>query len=316
MTTVATSTLESIESLTNVVDLSKLPSNSRLRDLQFELTHKLQSSLEIQSTLQEFFNKIGSIIHLDGLAYQQPGKENVFILGEATVHKACYAIHVESENLGSVTFHRVKPFLEAELAILEMMIGTLCYPLRNAFLYQQAIQNSYSDALTGIGNRAAMVASLDRELKLFQRHQQCFSILIIDIDFFKKINDTYGHTTGDTVLRAVAKELQQELRETDLIFRFGGEEFVAILTNTPIANAQITAHRLRKRIASARLIDKADSKITISIGVSESHHEDSLESLFERADNALYKAKHNGRNCVEFSLLDGENHQTGRVLSP
>lgn len=283
----------------NVLDITELPTSSRLRDLQFELTHKLQSSLEIKSTLEEFFNKIQGVITVDGLEYYFPDDNKQLQHGEIAQHKASYAIHVENGNLGDITFSRSIPFMEAELAILEMLIGTLCYPLRNALMYQRALQSSLRDALTGIGNRAAMTTCLERELKLSQRHQQSFSILIVDIDFFKRINDSYGHSTGDEVLKSVAETLQLELRETDQIFRFGGEEFVALLNNTNLANAHITAERLRKRIACTPVPANSTIEVTISIGISEAGDNDTPESLFQRADEALYTAKHKGRNRVE-----------------
>lgn len=270
------------------------------RELRFELSNNLQSSLDLVATLEHFLTKVKDVVPVNGLKYLAPEQKKYIDVGVIQRHHASYAIHVDNECLGVLTFTRSKSFFEPELAALEMLTGILLYPLRNALLYQKALQNSLRDPLTGIGNRAALDCSFEREIKLAQRHRQKLSLLAIDIDHFKHVNDVLGHSAGDLVLQRVAQSLQQELRETDQVFRYGGEEFVVLLSNTDLNNAQLTAERLRTKIATTPIaLDNSEHIVCVSVGVSESTNDDSTQTLFKRADTALYHAKKNGRNRVE-----------------
>ena len=128
--------------------------------------------------------------------------------------------------------------------------------------------------------------------------------MMIDIDFFKKVNDTYGHAAGDEVLRSVAGIIKEHLRESDIPSRYGGEEFAVLLPYTKLDEAKIVGERLRKAVEDAIIsvnqdsVDKKDINVTISMGLAEYNREESGEELFERADKALYDAKTGGRNRV------------------
>lgn len=155
------------------------------------------------------------------------------------------------------------------------------------------------DPLTGLFNRRAMDHHLN---ELWEAENQSLSILIMDIDHFKGINDAYGHAIGDVVIRNVADAVRKCIRGEDIAVRFGGEEFLVFLPNTPLNGAVTVAEAIRKRIEALRLVRKADnfslSPFTISLGVAERRREDDRDSLFERADKALYHAKSSGRNRV------------------
>ncbi|WP_407571017.1 diguanylate cyclase [Deinococcus altitudinis] len=134
---------------------------------------------------------------------------------------------------------------------------------------------------------------------------QTFSVVLLDIDHFKSVNDTFGHASGDTVLRAVAEVLQSFLRQRDLAGRWGGEEFVLVLPGVPLTQAGRIAERLRQRIESADVLK--DCRVTASFGVTCWQPGDSLEAVMGRADSAMYRAKHLGRNRVELAeLLPGQ----------
>ncbi|WP_052692069.1 GGDEF domain-containing protein [Teredinibacter purpureus] len=282
------------------------PAENSLRDLQFRLANNLQSSLDLTTTLELFYSNIQEAVSLSGLQYTAPPDAHsetadTISLGLMRAHKANYNIKTADSTLGQIVFSRAKQFLETELAILEMMVGVLFFPLRNALLYQEALQNSQRDSLTGIGNRAAFDITVARELKLAQRHKQHLSLLVIDIDYFKAINDQYGHQNGDCVLKHVTRNIKQGLRETDQFFRYGGEEFVVLLNNTHTQDAQLIAERIRLNIATSpvNIVLKDNVLATVSIGVSEQQCEDTIDSLFASADGALYQAKSLGRNRVE-----------------
>ncbi|MBP7335485.1 diguanylate cyclase [Niveispirillum sp.] len=156
------------------------------------------------------------------------------------------------------------------------------------------------DALTGIYNRRAFMERLDHEWSAALRHGQPFCVLMLDLDHFKEVNDTYGHLVGDTVLREVAQRAQGALRETDMLARYGGEEFVVLTSHTDAAHAEIAADRIRVAVGSLPIIlDGVVIQVTVSIGVAQAEpHRETQTSLFNRTDNALYAAKAAGRNRV------------------
>ncbi|UCN00773.1 diguanylate cyclase [Sulfurimonas sp. SWIR-19] len=153
-----------------------------------------------------------------------------------------------------------------------------------------------TDSLTEIYNRYKIDEAINLHIERYKRYREPFCILMFDIDFFKKVNDTYGHDVGDRVLKALSRLVLTHIRKTDIFGRWGGEEFVIILENTSREKAVHIAEKLRKRV-EAYSIDKK-YKITISIGVTEYSEPETREELVKKADEALYKAKQNGRNQV------------------
>jgi diguanylate cyclase (GGDEF)-like protein len=199
--------------------------------------------------------------------------------------------------LGELVFRRNQRFSEQEQGNIESLLAALLYPMRNTLLYRAATQSALRDPLTGTGNRIAMDQTLQREIELSRRHLQPLSLLMLDIDHFKQINDTHGHCAGDDVLKAVAASIKNQLRNVDMVFRYGGEEFLILLSNTSREAAAMVGERLRfaaqteEFLADGRLIG-----LTVSLGCSTLLPGESAESLLRRADNALYIAKREGRN--------------------
>ncbi|MET3831323.1 diguanylate cyclase (GGDEF)-like protein/PAS domain S-box-containing protein [Paenibacillus sp. DS2363] len=152
-----------------------------------------------------------------------------------------------------------------------------------------------TDLLTGLKNRRFFQEKMLESLLMFQEKQRYFSLLVVDIDHFKSINDTYGHPIGDLVLGNLAGLLQTVSRSTDVVARYGGEEFVVILPDCEEEQAIGIAERYRSQVASA---DWGEYNITVSIGAATVVEEDTEKSLFQRADNALYASKTGGRNRV------------------
>jgi len=168
------------------------------------------------------------------------------------------------------------------------------------FMYSHTKHLSVTDPLTGLYNRRHFDNMIEREFLRAQRYSNDLSVAIIDVDFFKKVNDTYGHLCGDYVLKEVAYLTLQTFRKTDMVFRYGGEEILVILTETPLEKAIIPLERLRKAIENYPFnYDNNDIHVTVSIGV-ESLNENvgCFEELIDNADKALYYAKENGRNQV------------------
>jgi len=158
------------------------------------------------------------------------------------------------------------------------------------------------DALTGVHNRRWMSEAFPRVLHRCKLDSSNSAILVIDIDFFKRVNDTYGHLVGDVALKSLAKIMQVNLRPHDLLVRYGGEEFAILLPDTGIEQARSIAERLRTMVAANEIISgDLAFKITVSIGIAPTTQEGSLEDFFGAADRALYRAKELGRNRVEIS---------------
>lgn len=159
------------------------------------------------------------------------------------------------------------------------------------------------DPLTGLNNRRYFMMSASEHLRLANRNRHPFCILMVDLDHFKRINDTFGHGTGDQVIRLTADVLRHELRASDILARFGGEEFIACLPETELEAAAVAAERIRSNLEGSSLPaaqgDGALLRVTASLGIAAARvGSESLEELIERADQALYEAKHGGRNRV------------------
>jgi len=159
------------------------------------------------------------------------------------------------------------------------------------------------DSLTGLLNRGAILRKLDEQIKHANRYREGLSLDMLDIDHFKKVNDQYGHLIGDDVLEKVAILVQKSIRDVDTVGRYGGEEFIIILPMTDLSSAINIAERVRKMIEAAEMKNCKGNVfgITVSQGISIYKPGDDEHSLISRADNALYKAKRNGRNRIESS---------------
>ncbi len=161
------------------------------------------------------------------------------------------------------------------------------------------------DFLTEIPNRRMLEERLNEMMQHANRYGHLFSLIVFDIDHFKKVNDTHGHLAGDRILKAVAHTIEEQRRSTDFLARYGGEEFVLVLPETSLDHAGALADRIRRAIKKSKFtFEKTPIPVTISAGVSRIDSEpesDSVENLFKRADAALYCAKENGRNRVELA---------------
>ena len=273
-----------------------------LAELRRQLNLQLQTSLEVERIISLFFSEVQRLVALDALAYQHQSSDLRLEYGSRSSHSAGYRLTHEGEYLGELIFRRNQRFDEQELNQLESLLATLLFPLRNALLYRAAIQSALRDLLTDTGNRIAMEQTLQREVDLARRNLQPLSVLMLDIDHFKRINDEYGHGTGDEVLKAVANTLKARLRNVDMVFRFGGEEFLVLLSGTCREAAALVGERLRLGILELQyLVQGHPLDLSISLGCATLLPAESVKSLLRRADNALYVAKREGRNRLSMA---------------
>ncbi|MFQ5660561.1 MAG: GGDEF domain-containing protein [Gammaproteobacteria bacterium] len=264
-----------------------------------QLTGILQSTLELNKILELFDDEISSIVPHDGLCYDNHEEDYTIKFGEDGRHRCSYQLVLLDKDLGELNFFRNTKFSGKEIKQLETMIAALIYPLRNALLYKRAVDKAHRDPVTGVNNRTGMDSALAQELNLARRHHTALSLIILDIDKFKHINDAYGHIAGDVILKRVADCIQECVRGSDIIYRYGGEEFVVLLRNTRKPGATRLAERIRESVESMHFkYDDFKVRITISAGLSSFKKSDSVKNLLERCDSALYQAKKQGRNRV------------------
>jgi diguanylate cyclase (GGDEF)-like protein len=209
--------------------------------------------------------------------------------------------HAQRIGLLYLYRHEQDDFQSEEIELLKTFAHIAAGALENATLYQCTLDLASTDALTGLHNRRALDARLSDEVQRTRRFGQFFSVLLIDIDKFKDINDRHGHLFGDQVLRGLGGVLHQQLRDVDFVARFGGEEFVMILPGTDGPGARHVADRVRAAVAAAAFhqADGTPVPVTVSVGVAcFPENAETSEQLLERADRALYHAKQTGRNRV------------------
>ena len=270
--------------------------------LRQQLSLQLQTSLEVERILELFFQQVQRLVPLNTLSYQLASCDLRLELGERANHSAGYRLSHEGEYLGELVFRRSYRFSEEELGQLESLLASLLFPLRNALLYRAALQIALRDPLTETGNRVAMTQALQRETDLARRTLQPLSVLMLDLDHFKQVNDNYGHLTGDEVLKAVAAALKNSLRNIDMVFRYGGEEFMVLLSNTSREAAGMVGERLRMAVQELQyVVENQAIELSISLGCATLLPGESPESLQRRADNALYISKREGRNRLSMA---------------
>lgn len=191
------------------------------------------------------------------------------------------------------------------------------FDVTDASIYQQMLHEankkleeaSNRDSLTTLYNRRFVEEFLSQEFERFKRYHSPISIILCDIDFFKRFNDQHGHLAGDEVLREVSKRLGHGLRKPDVLGRYGGEEFLIVLPETDEAGAKLVAERLRRLICDQGIAYSGQSlSVSVSLGVHQGHADcDSYETLIAHADQALYQSKANGRNQVTLYTPDLQN---------
>lgn len=194
----------------------------------------------------------------------------------------------------------IEKLSKRDIDYLEQLTRQAAATINRANTYSTILQYATLDALTNLNNRRQFETRLGQEISITKRQNNPLCAMMLDIDFFKKVNDTYGHAAGDEVLRSVAAIIKEQLRESDIPARYGGEEFAVLLPFTKIEEAQIVGERLRKAVEAHPVkVDDIEISVTISMGLAEYNRIETGEELFERADKALYEAKKNGRNQVK-----------------
>ncbi|MDT8429008.1 MAG: GGDEF domain-containing protein [Pseudomonadales bacterium] len=269
------------------------------QNLRYHFISRLQSSLELEEIMAQFQETLAEFVKTRGQRYLNEAQRIQLMQGRTGSHSCGYRLMTRQDFLGELVFYRNTRFTDSDLETIESALSALLCPLRNSLLYRQALTASVTDPLTGAGNRAGLNVTLNREIKLAKRYRHALSVLLIDIDKFKAINDNHGHSAGDESLKILVRAIAEISRNTDACYRYGGEEFVVVLNRTDQEGALIIAERLRQHIETMDFQVKGiPLKLTVSIGIASYREEDNADSLFNRADKALYQIKHLGGNRV------------------
>lgn len=271
-------------------------------DVLTRLTRRLSTTLSLETQLGILADELGDIVPFDSLQYRNriARQDFVFATGLGGQHRCEYRLSLEGVSYGLLTLFRRRKFSDQELEGIETILGAAICPLRNACQYMTIEQASLTDALTGIPNKRSLDEALLRASQLSDRHHENYSLILCDLDHFKSVNDNHGHVVGDHLLRLAAECLERSLRTSDSVYRFGGEEFAVLLPHTGEKDARDVAERIRKAITKI-VVDcggGTELSVTTSCGVAMHLEGEAPEQWLARADDALYHAKRQGRNCT------------------
>ncbi len=272
----------------------------------YNATNSAERVRELQSCLRDDFDLDHKQIHdlLDEIAIKSVNILATFDINHGEMKPYTQMLQEANKELGRLNLAYAQ--LVSEFKKEKSKSDTLSSDLKIANV--KLSEMVYIDALTGLYNHRYFHERFDKELLRSERYNSEISIIIIDIDFFKKVNDNYGHPVGDKVLRNIALIIKEVVRPSDIVARYGGEEFAVILPETNIAGVNILAERLKNCVAEAiTIVDEHNIKVTISAGgttFSPEIHKCNKNLLFEIADKGLYMSKKNGRNKVTILPLD------------
>ncbi len=257
-----------------------------LSDIQYDFFRKMEEFKKFNNTK---FEVVRILL----------GKENDYQFTDLK-SKIIIPMVFDKKLIGGICFYTRQDMDYASFRYFDIMISELLAIFKMKYQYTEKEFMSVLDGLTGLYNRRQFEISLEQEYNRTKRHPSDFSLAILDIDFFKKVNDTYGHQYGDYVLKTVADLMKSAFRKTDLLYRYGGEEMVMMMPETNIEGAVIPVQRLRRMVEDYDFeYNGVKSKVTVSIGLTTNYQEFKNHSeMLKSADEALYRAKESGRNRV------------------
>lgn len=257
-----------------------------LSDIQYDFFRKMEEYRSLKNTKFEVVRML-------------LGKELDYKFTDLT-SKIIIPLIFDKKLIGGICFYTRQDMDYASFRYFDIMIGELLAIFKMKYQYTEKEFMSVLDGLTGLYNRRQFEIGLEQEFNRTRRHPSDFSLAILDIDFFKKVNDTFGHQYGDYVLRTVADLMKTAFRKTDLLYRYGGEELIMIMPETNIEGAIIPVQRLRRMVEEYDFdYNGVKTKVTVSMGLTMNYPDlNSPADILKSADNALYKAKESGRNRV------------------
>jgi diguanylate cyclase (GGDEF)-like protein len=282
------------------LDVPSVPyTATRALEISNQLLALLHSTLDVGDLMRLFARELARAVGQAGFRYTNASRGIEIHQGRQARHDLAVGLVVDNQELGSIALTRGAPFTTKDEREMQVYLSSLVLPLRNALQYYDAVQASLKDALTGVHNRKFLETTLRREVGLSHRHGTPLSLIMLDVDDFKSINDEHGHQAGDAVLQMVAQTLGACVRRTDVLARFGGDEFTILLSNTRVSGAVVAARHLLERLTCTPCpIADTILRVSPSLGVATLRKRDGHQPFFQRADAALYTAKHAGGGCI------------------
>ncbi|NOU52799.1 GGDEF domain-containing protein [Pseudoalteromonas sp. JBTF-M23] len=262
----------------------------------YKLVEQLQTTLHVDELLTVFAEHAQRIIKLSGLQFHSS-------LGVAQMYESDnqftpykFDLELNEEHLGQLVYYCQYQLSDSIRAKLCRLHSALLYPLRNALTYNRVLKLATKDALTGLNNRSQFTDNLAQRIERGRRLQSKFSLMLLDLDNFKQVNDVHGHSTGDDVLKRFSDILKLSVRSTDTVYRFGGDEFAIIIDDPEFTTNKVIAERIMHAVRTCHILSTYN--VTTSIGFTLSNTQDCENSIFSRTDKGLYRAKADGRNCA------------------
>ncbi len=273
--------------------LKAVPAISSTADDRSHLLFKLHRSLELEQVIRTFFQTIQEEVCCDGLTFQNSRRGITYQQGQQEKHRLDYLLYTADDMLGELRLTRKSSFSDAETALLDTLARCLVQPLANALCFLEAVNAALTDPLTGLRNRLDLEKILLREMQNARRRNENLSLLMIDINSFKLLNDKFGHVAGDVAIKKVADAIKHCVRETDFVFRYGGDEFLVILPGSDAEQAAMAASRITILIdcLAAPTIKDMQMKISVSVGYYTLENEIAAHELINETDKVLAKIK-------------------------
>lgn len=257
---------------------------------------KLLTTIDLPKLSELYFQQLQNTLPLSALKIQFEDSRVDFGPNLQSSHVKTLNCMQMGTVVATMDYSLSQPLSIRDWQILQQMHVNFCNPFKNALEHHKIKQFAMKDFLTALGNRASYDETMIRLASHADRSHLPFSLLVLDMDNFKQVNDAHGHQVGDKVLVACADTILHSLRESDFAFRFGGDEFCCLLPDADKHTSHLIAERIRSAIESQPLLQQ--HQISCSIGSATYLADDSQIGIFSRADEALYAAKQAGKNCI------------------
>lgn len=253
------------------------------------LLEQLQTTLDIQPLLQKFAMEAGKYVDFSGLNFKNEQLDITLRGSRSGKTEQVFSLAVNGEVLGTLVYSMNRTLTRASRQLLKELHYFLVHPLNNAIKYHQALQLARQDGLTQLGNRRYFDEQLKRAMNQATRHNKQLGLIVCDLNKFKAVNDNYGHPVGDKVLIHFAQALRESVRDSDSVFRFGGDEFALIIEHANHESLDAILSRIQHAVAKNRLLKKYN--VSSSLGATFMKNGDTEQSFYHRADQNLYLKK-------------------------
>jgi diguanylate cyclase (GGDEF)-like protein len=253
------------------------------------IMNQLQTTLDVDEILTILSNEAARYIDFSGLYFKNKQVSKTMRGSKRAKKESSFDLKIDDQFIGTLSYGINAPINLTNYRVLEQLHQCFLHPLKNAITYYTAMQLAMQDALTGLGNRRYFDAQLKRAMHNANRYHSLVGLVLGDLNKFKSINDNFGHNTGDQVLKEFASILRQCIRESDSLFRFGGDEFAVIVENANENALTLIEQRVNLALTNNTLLSKY--QLGCSLGSTLMTSSDNEESFFERADEMLYRSK-------------------------